>query len=320
VQISRRLVLIFIRLLKLQIPLLPISQITPNLTKLDIGGNFGYENSYDFQYANLSPIATKCPKLMFLNLSFFKKVSTRAILEILAGCKALRHLNLASTELNKDYENPPTFSNNTFSLTFLNLFLTNKKEAKQLQDLIVPHSPYMERLYVDAIKTPFVTDMPKFFKNITHLHIKSIHISDNDLSVIAHSYSNLKVFCLYATTNITDTGVTPLLTCCTKLHVFSIAADITDLSIKLLAANGKDLRAIALCNAVIHDDTVDSIRKSCTQLKYLELRNCKEVTQPMIERLTEIYKKAKDKLLWSDILRGVEPNWESFNKEPATTI
>ena len=61
---------------------------------------------------------------MFLNLSFFKKVSTRAILEILVGCKALKHLNLASTELNKDYENPPTFFNNTFSLTFLNLFLT----------------------------------------------------------------------------------------------------------------------------------------------------------------------------------------------------
>jgi len=178
----------------------------------------------------------------------------------------------------------------------------------------------MERLYVDGIKSPFVTDMPKLFRNITHLHIKSTQIDDKDMSVIAKTYPNLKVFCLYATNNITDNGVTPLLTCCTKLHVFSIAADITDNSIRLLATNGKDLRAIALCNAVVRDDTVDSIRKACTQLKYLELRNFKEVTQPMIDRLTEIYRKAKDKLLWSDILRGVEPNWESFNKEPVTTF
>lgn len=219
-----------------------IAERCPALRHISLQGNGRAADNTVLSFRSISAIASWCPKLQTINVSFSKKFSNQSLALLASSCKELRSFSLGECDL-----------------------ITDKAIAT-----IANSCPELECLHIGTYK----------FNNEDGTLSYHNAISDESFKIVGQKCSKLVNFSI-AYNNVSDVGIAALSRGCPKLQSFSAnnCPSISTAGIMALTHGCKELRTINLSKCEgITDDCISSIASGCPELTSFTLSSSREVT------------------------------------------
>jgi len=306
-----------------------ILTLCPNLTRLDIGGFWGYLNNI-INDSTLMAIPDCLPNLTELNISRIETVNGNIVSKIVEKCTKLQRINLSETNMVLgDWETGFLISigEHLPNIRYYNAFnAISTSHRKSISLSIATHCKYLEQFYADNVYPEVIQALITNCPNITRLYIPGAKITDLQIALIANTYSNLELFCVSSNGVVTDAAIITLALKCPKLEYVRISwcLKTTNKSILELVKNCKNLRYLSLENLpTINDTTMEEIIKYCDHLLFLEVSTCKHCTQItgdiVAKRFLDNRYLYTERLL-SEYFNGDKVHWDNIRDEVKRAI
>jgi len=301
----------------------------PNLTRLDIGGFWGYFNNL-INDSTLNSIPDRLPNLTALNISRIICINGDIVSKIVEKCTKLQHINLSESNLVLgDWENIAFMSIGKYlpNLRYYNAFnaiSTSHRKSTSLS--IATHCKYLEQFYADNVLPVVIQALITNCPNITRLYIPGSKITDLEMTSIANTYPNLELFCVSSNGVITDSSIITLALKCPKLEYLRISwcIKITSKSILELVKNCKNLRYLSLENLhAINDTNMEEIIMYCDRLLFLEVstcKNCTQITKDIVAKRFLDNRYSYTERLLSEYFNGDKVHWDNIRDEAKRII